>query len=193
MNNLKPEVFMYYKPVAKNRIYRLINTNPLMLISTVSKAKEYDIAPIAWLCPQEMDPPRILICIDTGHQTFKNIKETGKFIACIPHISQIDIVKKTGGVSGRKTDKFANFRIKTFIGKKTGCKIPEGVISYLECKTKKIIRVDSTAIVIADIVFAAVDENAFNGERLLVEKQKCKAIYHIGGEKFATFGDKIKT
>jgi len=119
------------------------------------------------------------------------IKETKKFIACIPHISQTDIVRKTGSVSGKEMDKFANFSIKTFNGEKTGCKIPKGVISYLECRTKKIVRIDSTAIVIADIVFAAVDKDAFDGERFLAEKKKGKAIYHIGGEKFVTFGNKI--
>lgn len=182
---------MAYKQIAQNRIYRLINTNPLLLISTVSKNKKYNIAPVAWVCPQEMQPPRLLICVSTEHQTFKNIKETKKFIACIPHISQIDIVENTGGISGKKADKFTHFKIESFGGDKIKCKIPKGVIGYLECKLKKIIKIDETAIVIADIISAVADNDAFNGERLLIEKQKGKAIYHLGGNKFVTHNDKI--
>lgn len=182
---------MAYKKIPRNKIYRLINTNPLLLISTISKNKKYNIAPIAWACPQEMEPPRLIICISTEHLTFKNIKDTKKFIACVPHISQINIVKKTGSISGREADKFTQFEIKSFTGEKIKCKIPNGVIGYLECKLKKIIKIDETAIVIADIISAAVDTCAFNGERLLAEKQRGKAIYHLGGKKFATYGDKI--
>lgn len=182
---------MNYIRVPKDKTYRLININPLLLVSTISKDKKYDIAPIAWVCPQEMEPPRLLLCMDTGHQTFKNIKDTKKFIACIPNISQIDIVEKTGSVSGREVDKFTQFRIKTFIGKKTGCKIPEGVTGYLECKLKKVMKIKSTAIVIADIIYAAVDEEAFDGERLLVEKEKGKVIYHLGGKKFGSIGNNV--
>jgi flavin reductase (DIM6/NTAB) family NADH-FMN oxidoreductase RutF len=182
---------MAYKLVSKDKIYRIINTNPLLLISTVSKNKKYDIAPIAWICPQEIKPARLLICIDTGHQTFNNIKETKKFIACIPNINQLDIVKKTGSVSGKDADKFTKFNIKSFIGKKTGCKIPEGISGYLECKTKKIIKIDTTAIVIADIIYAAVDEDVFDGERLIVENKKCKLIYHLGGNRFTTIGNNV--
>jgi|DewCreStandDraft_4_1066084.scaffolds.fasta_scaffold02977_17 flavin reductase (DIM6/NTAB) family NADH-FMN oxidoreductase RutF len=177
---------MQYKKISKNKIYCLINTNPLLLISTISKDNKYNIAPIAWVCPQEIMPPRLLFCIDTGHQTFKNIKKTRNFIACIPHISQTDIVKKTGSISGKEVDKFAKFNIKTFIGKKIKCKIPEGVIGYLECKLKKIIKIDTTAIVIADIINAAADKDGFNGERLCPEKNQGNCIYHLGRNIFGT-------
>ncbi len=182
---------MSYKTVPKEKIYRIINTNPLLLVSTVSKDKKYDIAPIAWACPQEMEPPRLLLCMDTGHQTIKNIKETKKLIACIPHISQLDIVKKTGSISGKEKDKFTQFNIKSFSGKMTKCRVPEGVIGYLECKLKKIIKIDSTAIVIADIIYASADKDAFDGERLLAEKLKGKAIYHLGGKKFVSYANTI--
>lgn len=182
---------MAYKKIAKNKIYRLINTNTLLLISTISKNKKCNIAPIAWACPQEMEPPRLIICISVEHLTFKNIKDTKKFIACIPHISQINIVNKTGSISGRKIDKFTQFEIKSFTDGKIKCKIPNGVIGYLECKLKKIIKIDETSIVIADIVSAKVDRCAFNGERLLAEKYEGKAIYHLGGKKFVSYGDKI--
>lgn len=182
---------MSFFSIKQEKIYRLINTNPLLLISTISKDKKYNIAPVAWVCPQEISPPKLLICIDTGHKTFENIKQTKKFIACIPNVAQIDLVKKTGSISGREVDKFSYFNIKNLTGKKTGCKIPFGVIGYLECKSKKIIKIGGTAILISDIIYAAADKNAFNGERLLAEKQKGKAIHHIGKNNFVTYSNKI--
>ncbi len=180
--------FTYLK---KESIYRLININPLLLISTVSKDKKYNIAPIAWGCPQELNPTRLLICIDTGHKTFENIVKTKKFVACIPNISQLKLVKNTGGISGREVDKFKKFNIKSFIAEKTGCKIPDGITGYLENRVFKIIKIDSTAIVIGDVITAAVDKDAFDGKRLLAEKKKCKVIYHLGKNKFISTGNVI--
>ncbi|MBP7792878.1 MAG: flavin reductase family protein [Candidatus Goldbacteria bacterium] len=180
---------MAYKDVKKDKIHRLINVNPLLLISTVSKDKKYDIAPIAWVCPQEIDPPRLLTCIDKGHQTYKNIKETKNFVACIPNIKQVDIVKKAGSVSGSQTDKFENFKINSFIDKETGCKIPEDVIAYLRCRIKDVIY--PSAVIIADVISAQADEDAFAGDYLKADNPKGKVIYHLGGDKFVTFGNQI--
>jgi flavin reductase (DIM6/NTAB) family NADH-FMN oxidoreductase RutF len=180
---------MAYKNVEKEKIHRLINVNPLLLISTVSKDKKYDIAPIAWICPQEIDPPRLLTSIDKGHQTYKNIKATKLFVACIPNIKQVDIVKKTGNISGSDLDKFKKFKIDSFIDNETGCKIPDGVIAYLRCKIKEVIY--PSAIIIADIISAEADEYAFDGDYLKVDNPKGKVIYHLGGDKFVTFANQI--
>lgn len=182
---------MKYIEIKKDKIYRLINTCPLLLIATVSKQKKYNVAPIAWVCPAELEPPRILICIDKGHVTFKNIKATGAFAAGIPDVNQIDIVKKTGGVSGKKVDKFEKFKISSFFSKKLKIKIPDKVIGYLECKIKKIISVENTAIVIGDIIYAAARYNAFDGEHLRAETKYAKALHHLGKNKFITYGNKI--
>lgn len=182
---------MEYKKVSKDRIYRLINTGALMLISTRSKNKQHDIAPVAWVCPQEMDPPRLLMCVDAAHKTFKNIKETGVFTAGIPHASQLNLVEETGSVTGKDADKFSLFTIKTILGPKTGCRVPEGMIGYLECRVKKIINIEGTAIVVADVLYAAANPKAFNGKRLLAENAGGKAIHHLGSEQFITYADKI--
>jgi flavin reductase (DIM6/NTAB) family NADH-FMN oxidoreductase RutF len=182
---------MEYLEIKKDKIYRLINTCPLLLIATVSKQKKYNVAPIAWVCPAELDPPRILICIDKSHLTFKNIKETGVFAAAIPDINQIDIVKKTGGVSGKDVDKFEEFKIDSFFSKKLKIKIINKVIGYLECKVKKIITVDSATIVIGDIIYAAARKKAFDGEHLLAHTKYAKAMHHLGKNKFITYGDKV--
>lgn len=178
---------MEYKQVKKGKIYRLINTGPLMLVSTLSKEKKPDIAPIAWACPAELDPARVLICLDKGHKTFKNLKETGVFAVSIPHASQIDLVEETGSVSGKQGDKYSLFSIKAFTGKKTKCLIPRGVIGYIECKVRKIFNVEGTMTVIGDAVYAAAMPGAFDGERLLSEKPAGKALHHLGKDRFTTY------
>ena len=184
---------MQYKKIAKGKVYRLIGMNPILFISTVSKDWSPNIAPIAWSCPVDYAPDRMLICLDSGHKTTKNLKETGFFTACIPHASQLGLVKKAGSVSGRDKDKFAAFGINAFKAEKTGCLVPEGVIGYVECKVKKVLSMDGTEIIIGDVLNAAADTRAFNGKRLMAEKKAGKVLYGIDDGVFVTHGDKIIT
>lgn len=177
---------MEYQKIPKTKIYRLININPLLLISTISKEKKINIAPIAWCCPQEMDPPRLLLCIATTHQTFKNIKENKVFTASIPNLSLIEIVKNTGSVSGKTVDKFEKFNIPYLLSKKNKFKIPYGVAGYLECITKKITKIDETAVVIADIQEAYAHKEAFTNNKINPDVPQGKVLYHLGENCFGS-------
>ncbi|MCE5300779.1 MAG: flavin reductase family protein [Spirochaetia bacterium] len=182
---------MSYTTVPLKKAYKLINPGQMVLVSTVSEDKKFNIAPIAWTCPCEIDPPRVILCMDAGHKTFKDLKETGIFTVCIPHISQLKMVKQTGSVSGRDADKFRKFGIATVAGKRSLCRIPEGLIGYLECRVKNINDIEGTAVVVGDVVDAGADTKAFDGERLLAETKGGKAIHHLGGDNFITYADEL--
>ncbi|MCX7726009.1 MAG: flavin reductase family protein [Chitinispirillaceae bacterium] len=177
---------MTYKKLPSSKIYRLINTNPLLLISTISKDNKHNIAPIAWCCPQEMEPPRLLLCISINHQTFKNIKETGVFTASLPNTSHLQIVKNTGSISGKSVDKFEEFNIKYFLSKKNSFKVPENVTGYLECNQKKIIKIDETAVIIADIQEAYAHKEGFINNKINPTIPTGKVLYHLGESCFGT-------
>jgi flavin reductase (DIM6/NTAB) family NADH-FMN oxidoreductase RutF len=182
---------MKYKKINSKKIYRLINPGPLVLVSTLSPEKRPDIAPIAWMCPVELVPARVLLCMDEEHQSFKNILKTRKFTVSVPHVSQLNIVEETGSVSGKDADKFKLFSIKSFTAPKTGCQVPHGVIGFVECRLKKAVDVEGTAVVVGEAVYAAADPLAFNGERLVAEHVHGKALHHLGNKYFATYSDKI--
>ncbi len=163
---------------------RLINHGPTVLVSTKDSSGIYDIAPIAWNSPVHKDPPRLLVVVGTRHKTFDNISASGEFIVCVPHISQVDMVRKAGSVSGRDVDKFNQLGIETFAGKKVDALVPAECVGYLECKVNDCIRSGMVGIIVADILAAGADKQSFDG-RLLVEREAGKTIHHLGGSAFA--------
>lgn len=173
-----------------NTAYRLINHGPLLWVSTCSSEGRYDIAPIAWSCPCEMKPTRVLLVMDMEHQTYHNIMETKAFITCVPHSSQADLVRKTGAVSGKKCDKFVVYSMECFEGEKIKAKIPLGCIGYLECQFLETIERVGTGLVIGECVRACVLRDAFN-ERFLTEKKQGKTLHHLGKSIFAMPSDTI--
>ncbi len=171
--------------------YRLINTGPVVMVSTVSKSKQYDVAPIAWACPAQKSPSRVLIGVGRKHKTFTNIEETGQFVVSVPNISQVAMVTATGSVSGADVDKFAELDIPAIDAAQIDCKIPDGVIGYLECKLVEIYGNDHLGLILGEAVAAAVDPRAYDGDRLLAETPAGKAVHHLGDRRYMTLADEV--
>jgi len=169
---------------------RLINHGPVILLSTRDENGAYNIAPIAWCSPVDKEPPMLLAVVGKDHKTYQNIAAVREFIMCVPHAGQLDLVWKTGKTSGSQVDKFDNFAIASFGGKHIDALIPQGCVGYLECSVRDIVDTAAVAIIIAEIVYAAADKEAFD-QRLLTENPAGKTLHHLGGEIFTTPADEI--
>jgi flavin reductase (DIM6/NTAB) family NADH-FMN oxidoreductase RutF len=139
--------------------------------------------------PLEMNPvTRFLMVCDTGHKTYSNIKTTGRFVICIPHASQVLLVRQLGSVSGHEVNKIEHFKLHTFISHEYKYSLLYGCIAYLECMLDKI--TNAEGIIIATVASARADKLAFRN-RFLVEKEEGKTLHHLGGEKFMLPGDQV--
>lgn len=179
-----------YKNLGVNEAYRLIGSGPLVLVSTRSQKGSYDIASIAWNCPLNDAPTRVVVVVDKNHQTAANIRRVREFIVCVPHATQKKLVMDAGSVSGKKYDKFARFGIEAFSGRKVDALIPRGCVGYLECVLIQTVRTEFADLFIGECVAAAALKKAFR-KRVLAEKREGKTLHHLGGSVFAVPADRI--
>ena len=182
---------MTYQNMPLDEAYRLINTGPVVMVSTVSKNRQYDVAPIAWACPAQKSPSRVLIGVGRKHKTFTNIEETGQFVVSVPNISQVRMITATGSVSGADVDKFDELDIPSIDARLVDCKIPCGVIGYLECKLVEIYGDDHLGLILGEAAAAAVDAEAYDGDRILSETLPGKTVHHLGDRRYMTLADEV--
>jgi flavin reductase (DIM6/NTAB) family NADH-FMN oxidoreductase RutF len=180
-----------YKEMPLDEAYRLINVGPVVMVSTVSRDGEYDVAPIAWACPAGKAPTRVMVGVGKRHKTFSNIEETKVFVVGIPNISQVEMIKATGSVSGNDVDKFTECNVKAIAAGEIDCKIPEGMIGYIECNVTSIYDTGKLALIVGNAIYAAVDTEAYDGERILSDKPAGKTVHHMGNKRFITLGDHV--
>lgn len=179
-----------YAKVGVNEAYRLIGSGPLVLVSTRSKEGRFDIAAIAWNCPLNDAPTRVVIVVDKNHQTAANIRRAREFIVCVPHAAQKKLVMDAGSVSGKNLDKFARFGIEAFPGRKVDALIPRGCVGYIECALLQTVKTEYADLFIGECVAAAALKKAFR-KRVLAEKRAGKTLHHLGGDLFAVPADRI--
>ena len=178
----------HFEKVPIEESYRLLNHGPVLLLSTKDPLGKFNLAPIAWSCPLETDPARILLVMDPGHQSYQNFLQSKELALCLPHRSQAQIVRDLGSVSGRDEDKYEKFEVPFFLSERLNLRIPKGIIGFLESRLLETIEREGIAIVIAETLNAFVSSGLYT-KRLLVEKERAKTLHHLGGGTFMTPGD----
>ena len=94
-----------YKKLPPGAANRLTCGGQMVTVATSSKEGVGDIMTAAWNTPYDSD--QVLVVLDRGHTTTKNIIETGKFVVAIPHEGQIADINRVGSIHGRDSgDKF---------------------------------------------------------------------------------------
>ena len=90
-----------YKTLITRDVSRLVGGGQVVNVSTLSKDGVGDVMSAAWNTAYDSD--MLLVVLDLGHTTTRNIRDTGKFVVSIPSIEQISEVYKVGSEHGRIT------------------------------------------------------------------------------------------
>ena len=169
------------REIPLDEAYELLNSGGLVLVCTRSSDGRYDLAPIAWNCPLDYEPSsRVLIVVDPGHQSYRNIEESGKFALALPTWAQKALVLSTGSVSGKAEDKYRKFSIEASLAEDADALIPAGVAASLECRLLETRRLGASMVVSAEVVRASAVPDAWKYR-----------LHHAGGDIFYRPGDRI--
>ncbi len=153
---------MKYSEIGLKAAYQLQNAGGLTLVCTKGPEGRYDCAPVAWCCPLDYDPVSRFLCVlDTGHKTFKDLEASKEFAIALPTAAQRELITNCGSVSGFDVDKFKEFGIASFAGKRLDLRIPTGVAGWVECRVSGIIVQGTSGIVMGDALHAEALKEAW--------------------------------
>jgi len=126
----------------------------------------------------------IALEIYKGHFIYKAIMRTGDFVVNIPSSDMAPIVRKLGGISGAKVDKFDAFGLDKERSRKVKSPRLGGAIAILECKLRKDMALARKYdMVLGDVVHAEAEKGLFT-DRWLPEKGGTLFLNHLGGPAF---------
>jgi flavin reductase (DIM6/NTAB) family NADH-FMN oxidoreductase RutF len=181
-----------YLNIPTNEAYKLLNSGAMIIVSTSDMEENLNLTPIAWHCPVDYDPvTKLLLVTDVKHKLYINIQEAGKFVVCIPHASQLQLVRELGSCSGFDTNKLEKFHIEYSLSEKCQFPVPNGCIAYIEChKTREILE-NGVAIIIGEVINAKAIKGSYR-DRLISEKEPGKTLHHLGKDRFVQPGDLVE-
>jgi flavin reductase (DIM6/NTAB) family NADH-FMN oxidoreductase RutF len=172
---------MKKRTYALARVYGLLETGPVVLVSTARKGQT-NIMAMSWHTMMEFEPPLIGCVISGRNASFDMLKATRECVINIPTQELAQQVVGIGNCSGSKVDKFARFGLTPVAASRVQAPLIRECYASLECRVADTRLVNRYNFFILEVVQAWVDTSVKNAPTL----------HHRGKGVFAVAGESIK-
>lgn len=172
------------KKLDANRLietHRLMQPSKPILCTTKNIDNSDHVAPFSWIIPVSCDPPRIglaLLSKPKKQHSLVNIERTGEFVINYPDTKILEKMVEASYDLRVHDNKFERSGFKRKKSSKVEPTSIEECKVHLECKVKKIEKTGDHSLIIADVLEAFYDEEAFT-EDLLVKLENYEPAIHL--------------
>lgn len=172
------------KQISEEQFYKsvfLLQPGRPILCTTKNEDGSDHVAPFSWINPVSYKPPRVALALlnDPKKQhSLENIERTGEFVVNMPDIKLADDIVRASYWTMFGENKFERSGFTRLPSVKV---VPPGIQecrAHLECKVINIITPGDHALIIADILYARFDEEAFTPS-LLINLEKYQPALHL--------------
>lgn len=164
-----------------NRVYTLLASGPVIMVSTAWKGKQ-NAMPMSWHMMMEFEPPLVGVIISDANDTYRMLKASRE---CVINIPTVKIAEKTvacGNVHGSKVDKFEKFGLTPKPASVVGAPLIDECYANVECKMFDTGLVNTYGLFVLEVVKAWIDPAVKNP----------KTLHHLGKENFFVAGKRMK-
>ncbi|MBN2529848.1 MAG: flavin reductase family protein [Deltaproteobacteria bacterium] len=163
--------------------YSLLNPGCVVLISAGDGGGEGVFA-VTWNMPIRKDPAMVAIECGQNHYTYQFIRKTGEFGVNIPDAKMVNQVLGCGTVSGKTgVDKFERFGLTRQTAEKIKAPLLAQAFANLECRVTQVVDMGASALLLAQVVSAQVDDRHFVDGQLVFDNG-LQLLHHLGGRRF---------
>lgn len=163
-----------------SRVYGLIETGPVLLITTARKGRSNVMAQ-SWHTPMEFEPPLVGCVIGGGSLSFTALRATRECVLNIPTEALAKQVVGVGNCSGREVDKFARFGLTPQPAEKVGAPLIAECYANLECRVVDTRMVNRYSFFVLEVVKAWIDP----------KMKEPRTLHHRGRGHFMVAGKTI--
>lgn len=175
-----------------NDSYKLFNHGPVSIV-TSAYGNQRNIMAASWTMPVDFSPAKVAVVIDKNTYTRELVDASGEFALQFPMRKIAKLTLDVGDASGRDTDKFSRYDIKTFPSSIIGAPLIEDCIGWLECKVIKQ-GAELMDVIIGEVVAAYADAEQFiDGRWHFSDEPQKRSIHYMAGGEFYMTGEAFKT
>ncbi len=172
---------MKKKSFPLSRVYGLLEPGPVVLLTTARRGRN-NVMTMSWHTMLDFEPPLIGCVVSNRDYTFNILKATRECVIAIPSVELAEKVVRIGNTSGRDTDKFEKFDLRTAPASVVNAPLVEACFANLECRVADTYMVNKYNFFVLEVVKAWIDPSA----------KDPKTIHHMGNGVFMVAGKKIR-
>lgn len=152
-----------------------------VLCTTKNQDGSDHVSPFGWCMPVSQTPPMLALAIARSpkmSQSLQNILRAKEFVINIPDMSLADVVAQAAFDTRQGENKFDRSGLHRLPSQQVlPCGIQE-CRANLECKVRDIVYPGDHALILADIVYAQYDTEAYGGN-MLIDIRTFRPVIHL--------------
>ena len=121
------------KDLPLNKVVRLLEPGPLVLVTTLHKGKN-NIMTMGFHMMIQHDPPLIGVVIGPWDHSYTALTETKECVIAIPGADLMEKAVDIGNCSGLEVDKFKEFNLNPFDAQEVKAPLIKECLANIECK-----------------------------------------------------------
>jgi len=164
-----------------NSVFLLQPSRPI-LCTTKNEDGTDHVAPFSWINPVSHKPPRVALALlskPEKQRSLENIERTGEFGVNIPDLTMAEKLVECSYKTKFGENKFDRSGFTRMPSEVIKPNCIKECRANLECKVFNLIDAGDHTIIIADIVYAKYDEEAYSSSNLLINTQNFKPMIHV--------------
>lgn len=166
-----------FEDLALSDVYRLIEPGPVVLLTTC-RGTAANIMTMSWHMMVDFDPPLVACIVAGGDFSAAALEATGECVIALPDAKLARAVVGIGNSSGRRLDKFAEFRLTPLRATAVAAPLIGECFVNLECRVVDRSLAETYGLRVLEVVKAWRDPT----------KTAVKTIHHQGYGTFAVDG-----
>lgn len=176
------------KPVELHQAYRLLAHGPVLLLTTQFHGQP-NVMTAGWSTPLSGSEALIGVAVAPTRLSHEFIVKTDQFALNVPHLDLLGRVWHCGTVSGRDADKWVTAPLTPAEATEIDVPLVDECLAWLECSVVNRVTVGDHTLVIAEVLVAQAEEEAF-AETWRPDQEAGHTLHHLGANLF-TSADKL--
>lgn len=164
----------------KKSILLMQPTRPI-LCTTKNEDGSNHVAPFSWINPVSFDPPRVALALCSKpkkQQSLQNIERTGEFVVNLPDANVVEKLVETSYSTKCGENKFQRSGFTGMTAQQVEAPVIGECRAHLECRVLQIIDAGDHDLIMADVVGASYDEDAFRND-LAINLKTYQPVIHL--------------
>lgn len=160
-----------------SKAYKLLSPRIVVLLTSINSKHGINAIPIDFIIPVNYSPPIIMVAVQPGGQTYKNIKESGEFVINIMSKKHFNEVMRCAVRYQEGINKIQQVGLHHFSSQFVRAPKIKEAKAWLECKVVDEVAFKDHIAIFAEVVAAEVsDEIVVGGE---IDYSRINPILHI--------------
>lgn len=163
-----------------SKVYGLLEPGPVVLVTTAHKGRA-NVMTLSWLTMMDFEPPLVGMVLSEQNYSFAALKAAKECVINIPTVELAALVVGVGNCSGRRTDKFKDFKLTPQPARLVEPPLIAECYANLECRVADARMVRRYNFFVLEVVKAWINP----------ARTRPRTLHHLGNGRFVVDGRTI--